>query len=157
MVIKASKVIKAVRVLLGIQFVIAAIVSSTGCSMSLQHELGDRTGLNCVDDSPRCLNERQTALTAMVSDTSRTWIETPPTATADASGVRLFAYKKQKKNLNCRQLRIGYGEAKGARERLRTAKNPQLTPALKARSAILGDEVARELRREMKRRKCQPV
>ena len=157
MVIKTSKIIKAVRVHLRISLVIAAVFSSSGCSMSLQQELGERRGLNCVDDSPRCLAERRTALTAMMSDTSSTWIENPPTATADASGVRLFAYKKRKKNLNCRQLKIGYGEAKGARERLNKTKNPSLTPALRARGAILGDEVARELKRELERRKCQPV
>ena len=114
-----------------------------------------RTGANCVDDSARCLAERRTALNTIMADKSDSWVNQPPSATTDASGVRLFAFKQRKRQLNCAQLRIGYREASTARQRLRSSNNPDLTPALISRGAILGDEVARELKREMKRRRCK--
>lgn len=128
----------------------------SGCAIltpSLTQSSG--TGANCVDDSARCLAERRTALNAIMSDKSASWINQAPTATTDASGVRLFAFKQRKRQLNCAQLRTGYREASTARQRLRSSNNPKLTPALISRGAILGDEVARELKREMKRRKCK--
>ena len=114
-----------------------------------------RTGANCVDDSAQCLAERRTALNAIMNDKSASWVNQQPTATTDASGVRLFAFKQRKRHLNCAQLRSGYREASTARQRLRSSNNPALTPALISRGAILGDEVARELKREMKRRRCK--
>ena len=113
-------------------------------------------GLNCIDDSAACLAKRRAALTEIMNDKTGKWVERAPTANADASGVRLFAFKQRKRELDCRQLRIGYTEASGAPARLRASKNPQLTPARVSRGAILGEEVARELKREIRRRKCMP-
>ncbi|MEO1608082.1 MAG: hypothetical protein AAFR90_01830 [Pseudomonadota bacterium] len=112
-------------------------------------------GLNCVNDSAECMAKRRTALNQILADDSARWIDQPASANADASGVRLFAYKMKKKTLTCDQLQRGYTEAMGARARLREANNTQLTPALISRGAILGDEVARELKREMRNRKCK--
>ena len=127
----------------------------SGCSFGPNPPSGLNASLNCVDDSANCLRQRRAALTRIMSDPSAKWINEPPTANADASGVRLFAYKKRKRQLSCGQLRIGYAEAKGARQRLRASSNQQLTPALISRGALLGDEVAGELRREMRRRGCK--
>ena len=118
---------------------------------------GLNAGLNCVDDSADCLNKRQIALAEIMADTKKEWMEQPATANADASGVRLFAYKMQKKTLNCAQLRQGYAEATGARSRLRAANNPKLKPAVVSRGAMLGDEVALELKREIRKRRCKPA
>ncbi|MGI9422399.1 MAG: hypothetical protein ACR2PA_04345 [Hyphomicrobiaceae bacterium] len=112
-------------------------------------------GLACVDDSPRCLSRRRVALNQIMGDSSGKWIERPPSASSDASGVRLFAFKQRKRQLTCTQLATGYVEASGARNRLRASNDPRLTPALISRGAILGDEVAKELKREMKRRRCK--
>ncbi|MEM6496926.1 MAG: hypothetical protein AAF709_09410, partial [Pseudomonadota bacterium] len=67
----------------------------------------------------------------------------------------LFAFMKKRKLLSCQQLRIGYIEARGARQRLRQSAGAGLTPAQISRGAILGDEVARTLRKEMRRKRCR--
>ena len=138
-------------------FLVAGCLAALGGCAILSPSLtqSSRTGVNCVDDSAQCLAERRTALNAIMNDKSASWVNQPPTANTDASGVRLFAFKQRKRQLNCAQLRIGYREASTARQRLRSSSNPELTPALISRGAILGDEVARELKREMKRRRCK--
>ncbi len=123
----------------------------SGCA-NKSPEIGiTSAGLNCVDDSPRCIERRQAALRSMLSDKQRVWVQHIPTAEAYASGVRLFAYKKTKKALTCPELNVGIREASGARASLRSAKG-RLRPAQIARGAMLGDEVSRELSREKKRR-----
>lgn len=112
-----------------------------------------RAGLNCVDDSSECRNHRQAALRALMADREKSWINQPPDAAAYASGVRLFAYKKRKRDLTCGELSIGVSEAKGARATLRSASG-RLTPGQIARGAMLGDEIEKELKRE-RRRRCK--
>ena len=130
-----------------------ALLAVAGCA-NKSPELGiTSAGLKCVDDSPRCIERRQAALRAMLSDHQRTWVQRPPTAEAYASGVRLFAFKKSKKTLTCPELDVGIREASGARSQLRQAAS-RLSPAQIARGAMLGDEVSRELRRE-KTRRCK--
>jgi hypothetical protein len=111
-------------------------------------------GLGCVDDSLGCRNKRQAALNALMADQSRAWVRQPPTAAAYASGVRLFAFLKRKRELSCAELNIGQREAKAARPTLRAA-SAQLTPAQIARGAMLGDEVNTVLARERRRRRCK--
>ena len=113
-----------------------------------------RAGLSCVDDSLDCRNQRQAALEALLADRSRSWVRQPADASAYASGVRLFAFKKRKRELDCVELGIGEREANAARPTLRAASN-RLTPAQIARGAMLGDEVGRELAREHRRRGCK--
>lgn len=112
---------------------------------------GVSDGLHCVDDSSACIDKRQFALRTLLADSKRTWIGRPPSPEAYAAGVRLFAYKKQKKVLNCQELSSGIQEASNARASLRSASN-RLTSGQIARGAMLGDEVSRELAREKKRR-----
>jgi hypothetical protein len=109
-------------------------------------------GLNCVDDSPRCVGERQAALRDMTSDTSKSWIQQPPTASAYASGVRLFAYKTKKAELTCAELQRGITEANAGPSILRGPAGAGLSPAQVSRGVILAGEVARELTREKSRR-----
>ncbi|MCB1509610.1 MAG: hypothetical protein KDJ36_01805 [Hyphomicrobiaceae bacterium] len=110
--------------------------------------------LGCVDDSPRCLESRRIALQTILADRSRGWIAERPTAAAYASGVRLFAFMKLKRGLSCPELGAGLREAQAARGTLRAAAG-RLTPAQIARGALLGDEVAKVMRREMRRRRCR--
>ena len=127
-----------------------------GCMYKANLSLADKltAGLNCIDDSASCLAKRRQALDAIIADQTNEWIDKPATANSDASGVRLFAFRLKKKDLTCRQLRLGYKEAKSARSRLKTAESPQLTPALVSRGAMFADEVALELNREIKMRDC---
>ena len=132
-------------------FCLLVPLATAGCSTN-SPELGiTSAGLKCIDDTPTCINRRQAALRALLSDPQRTWVQRTPSVDAYASGVRLFAYKKSKKSLTCPELEAGIREASGARGRLRTASG-RLSPAQIARGAMLGDEVARELTRERKRR-----
>ena len=111
-------------------------------------------GLGCVDDSLDCRTKRRAALDALLADRSRAWVRQPADAEAYASGVRLFAYKKRKRELSCDELAIGQREAKAARPTLRAAQG-RLTPAQIARGALLGDEVGTELARERRNRRCK--
>ncbi|MFY0613516.1 MAG: hypothetical protein JXQ99_18425 [Hyphomicrobiaceae bacterium] len=111
-------------------------------------------GLGCVDDSLACRNKRRVALEALLADRSRAWVRQPADAAAYASGVRLFAFKKRKREMSCTELAIGKREAKAARPTLRAAAG-RLTPAQIARGALLGDEVGTELARESRKRRCK--
>lgn len=140
----------------GIAYAIVASLALTGCVTGFPGASSNANpGLKCVDDSERCLASRKAALTQIMADNEMRWINEPPSASSDASGVRLFAYMKKRKHLSCQQLRIGYIEATGARQRLRQSAGAGLTPAQISRGAILGDEVARTLRKEMRRKRCK--
>jgi len=132
----------------------AAVVSLTlvlaACSTS-GPELGAK-GLQCVDDSPACLNERSTTLAHIMGDKQRSWVRQAPPPTAYASGVRLFAYKQRKRELSCEELAIGRKEADAGPAALRALEGTELTSAQVARGVMLSQEVSRELGNEMKRR-----
>ncbi len=139
-----------------ISILLTALISLSGCANGSLGVASPRgVGVNCVDDSEFCLAERRQALKEIMADKSMNWVDEKPTARSDASGVRLFAFKQRKRQLNCRQLGIGYREATSASGRLRSANSPALTPDLVSRGVILSDEVAKELQRELKRRRCR--
>lgn len=87
-----------------------------------------------------------------MGDRQRAWQSQPPTAQQYAAGVRLFAYNKQKARLSCAELKRGTREAKAAGATLRGPGGRGLTPAQISRGAMLGDEVARNLTREHRKR-----
>jgi len=74
------------------------------------------------------------------------------TASAYASGVRLFAFKSKKGELTCPELKRGLNEAGNANKVLRGANAQGLTPAQVSRGKMLAAEVARDLKREHRRR-----
>lgn len=111
-----------------------------------------RAGLDCVDDSRQCIDQRQSALRGLMSDRERRWVREPATPEAYASGVRLFAYKGRKKELSCEELAHGRREAEAAAGVLRGASGGRLTPAQVSRGTMLAAEVGRELGTEIKRR-----
>jgi len=123
----------------------------TGCSVGTGIETDARAGLSCVDDSPQCISRRQTTLRHLVEDKDRVWVKEPATTEAYASGVRLFAYKKQKAVLSCDELAHGKREAEAARSALKNGAS-NLTPAQVSRGTMLAAEVAKELQMEMGRR-----
>ena len=133
--------------------VVAAL--GAGCATSVPRIASPvAAGLGCVDDSLGCRTKRRAALDTLLADQSRAWVRQPSDAAAYASGVRLFAFKKRKRELSCDELEIGQREAKAARPTLRAAKG-RLTPAQIARGALLGDEVGIELARERRKRRCK--
>src|SRR5262245_65985573 len=70
----------------------------------------NRAGLSCIDDSPECVERRQTTLSALLADKNRTWVKEAPTPQAHASGVRLFAFRSAKAELTCEELAHGRKE-----------------------------------------------
>lgn len=124
-------------------------LAATGCAVGEAPIEG--AGLSCVDDSPRCISERQATLNRYVSDPQRRWVKDVPSSSAYASGVRMFAFKTTKKQLTCEELAHGRREADGAATSLKGAGST-LTPAQVSRSTMFASEVGRELSNEMKRR-----
>jgi hypothetical protein len=112
-----------------------------------------RAGLSCVDDSPQCIERRQTTLKSMLSDKERSWVKEAPTPQAHASGVRLFAFRSAKATLTCDELVHGRREAEAAPRALQGQRG--LSPAQVSRAALFAAEVQRELTTEIKRRRCR--
>jgi hypothetical protein len=125
-------------------------LAAVACSAAQSPEA--RVGLECVDDSKHCIDQRSATLHAIMSDKQRKWVREEPTPAAYASGVRLFAFKTRKGELTCEELAIGRREAESAATILRGPAAAQLTPAQVSRGLMLGGEVSRELAAEMKRR-----
>lgn len=127
-----------------------AAVCSGGCATS-NVTFTNVGSLDCVDDSARCVASRQTALKALMDDKSRSWVKQPADASAHASGVRLFALRKRRRELTCDELAHGRREADAAPAVLR-ANTGKLTHGQIARGVILAGEVSRDLAREQARR-----
>jgi hypothetical protein len=122
-----------------------------GCAGSTAPAIAPQAGLNCVDDSFDCINKRKQTLNALIADDKRIWVKQPATPEAYASGVRLFAFKKKKKELSCDELEHGRKEAEAAPASLKSAGN-LLTPAQVSRGRMFASEVARELGQEFAKR-----
>lgn len=114
-----------------------------------------KAGFSCVDDSPECVGQRQTALNALLAAQDRSWIKEPATPQAHASGVRLFALRARKGELSCDELAHGRREAEGAPKALKGASGQGLTPAQISRASMFATEVSKELAAEMRRRRCK--
>lgn len=132
--------------------IVAGCLAVAGCAGNSVSIGSPMAGLNCVDDSPSCISQRQATLRYMTNDPTRAWVRQTPTAHAYASGVRLFAFKKKKTELSCAELKIGKHEAEAAPRILKSAAGSSLSPAQVHRGTLLAAEVARELRRELGRR-----
>lgn len=127
------------------------VLAVAGCSGGEVGKSGPQLGLSCVDDSAHCISQREKVFDAYMSDKSRSWLKQPPNAEAYASGVRLFAMSKKRKELSCEELAHGRREAEAGPGVLRSSGG-KLTPAQVSRGAMLSSEVARELSREHDRR-----
>jgi hypothetical protein len=113
----------------------------------------DRAGLSCLDDSPECVEQRQSTLKSMIADKERRWVREPATPQAHASGVRLFAFRSIKAELSCEELSHARKEAEGAPKSLKAT--PGLLPAQVSRASMFASEVNKELAAEMKKRRCR--
>jgi len=123
-----------------------------GCAGTPSPSIEPTARRGCIDDSPSCVKARQAELHVMLSDKDKRWIHRPATADSYAGGVRLFAYKKRKRELSCAELAVAHKEAEAGPAVLRGPSGKHLTPAQVSRGAMLSQEVARELRKEMNRR-----
>jgi hypothetical protein len=110
-------------------------------------------GLSCLDDSPECVDQRQTALKSMLADKDRSWLKEPATAEAHASGVRLFAFRSKKAEMSCEELSYAKKEAEGAPKVLKASQG--LSPAQISRASLFAVEVNKELTTEMRKRRCR--
>ncbi len=87
-----------------------------------------------------------------MADKSRAWVKQPASPDAYASGVRLFALTKRRKELSCDELAHGKREADAGPVALRGQSGGRLTPAQVSRGVMLAGEVARDLGREFDKR-----
>lgn len=126
--------------------------SLAGCASADPPPTLPQAGLNCVDDSKHCIGQREKVFDSLMADKSRTWVKQPAHPAAYASGVRLFALSKKRKDLSCEELDHGRREADGAPQALRGPGGNGLTPAQVSRGIMLATEVSRELSREFNRR-----
>lgn len=132
-------------------FACAAAVLVSACASSAPEVGLTRPAYSCVDDSTDCIAKRQALLHQLQADNSRAWMREHPTPEAYATGVRLFAMKTKKREMNCDELERGRREAEGAQSSLRSTGG-RLTPAQISRGAMFATEVGRELTNEIGRR-----
>ncbi|MGL4396774.1 MAG: hypothetical protein ACRCS9_09565 [Hyphomicrobium sp.] len=137
--------------LLAIGCALSAMIA--GCAGSNAPEVTNhRAGLSCIDDSHHCISQRERVFDQYMADKSRAWVRQPATPEAYASGVRLFALTKRRKDLSCDELAVGKREADAGPGILRSQMAGRITPAQVSRSVMLSSEVARDLGRELDRR-----
>ncbi len=105
----------------------------------------------CLDDSKDCIEQRMARLKAMLDDKSRSWVNEQPTPQSYASGVRLFAYRATKSQLDCRELHAGTTETQKAKATLASTHIPGLAKDQLAKVKALNDQVHEELAREYRR------
>lgn len=132
----------------GSALALAAIVSACASSADSDQPLG----LRCVDDSNHCISQREKVFDSYMADKSRSWVKQPADTHAYASGVRLFALSKKRKELSCDELMHAKAEADRAPGALRGPSGQGLTPAQVARGVMLAGDVSKELGREIQRR-----
>lgn len=138
--------------LLSIALAVGACAAFGGCSNSDNGSSAPQIGLSCVDDSSHCIGQREKVFDQYMADKSRSWVKQPATPEAYASGVRLFALSKRRKELTCDELAHAKREAEAGPGVLRANASGRLTPAQVSRGVMLASEVERDLRREYERR-----
>lgn len=124
----------------------------SACANSETSSGAPKLGLSCVDDSHHCISQREKVFDGFMADKSRAWVKQPADPQAYASGVRLFALSKRRKDLSCDELLHGKSEADGAPAALRGPDGKNLTPAQVSRGVMLAGDVSKELAREIGKR-----
>ncbi|CEJ86437.1 conserved hypothetical protein [Hyphomicrobium sp. GJ21] len=131
---------------------LATCFELAGCAGVPDPAFAQQRGLKCVDDSNVCISQRKMVFDSYMADKSRAWIKQPAGPHEYASGVRLMAYSKMRKDLSCEQLAHAKEEADRGPASLSGGSYVGLTTAQVARGAMLAREVSRELANEMARR-----
>jgi hypothetical protein len=131
---------------------LATCFEIAGCAGAPDPAFAQQRGLKCVDDSNVCISQRKMVFDSYMADKSRAWIKQPAGPHEYASGVRLMAYSKTRKDLSCEQLAHAKDEADRGPASLSGGSYVGLTTAQVARGAMLAREVSRELASEIARR-----
>ena len=131
---------------------LATCFELAGCAGAPDPAFAQQRGLKCVDDSNVCISQRKMVFDSYMADKSRAWIKQPAGPHEYASGVRLMAYSKMRRDLSCEQLAHAKEEADRGPASLSGGSYVGLTTAQVARGAMLAREVSRELANEMARR-----
>lgn len=131
---------------------LASCIELAGCGGAADPAFGQQRGLKCVDDSNVCISQRKMVYDSYTSDKSRAWMKQPAGPHEYASGVRLMAYSKMRKELTCDELSRAKDEADRGPASLSGGSYVGLTTAQVARGAMLAREVSSELSREIARR-----
>ncbi|MBN9281166.1 MAG: hypothetical protein J0H37_02655, partial [Hyphomicrobium denitrificans] len=131
---------------------LATCFELAGCAGAPDPAFAQQRGLKCVDDSNICISQRKLVFDSYMADKSRAWMKQPAGPHEYASGVRLMAYSKMRKDLSCEQLAHAKEEADRGPASLSGGSYVGLTTAQVARGAMLAREVSRELANEMARR-----
>jgi hypothetical protein len=114
-----------------------------------------KAGMSCLDDTPQCVEQRQSTLKTMLADKDHGWVKEAATPQAHASGVRLFAFRSMKKDMSCEELAHARKEADSAGKSLHGPESKNLSPAQISRATLFAAEVSKELAAEMKSRRCK--
>ena len=131
---------------------IAIALAVAACAGSEPTVAPPSLGLRCVDDSAHCIAQREKVFDSYMADKSRSWIKQPAAPEAHASGVRLFAMSKRRKEMSCEELQHSKREADSAPGALRGPGGKNLTPAQVSRGVLLAGDVVRELAKEISKR-----
>jgi hypothetical protein len=132
--------------------VLVSNIGLIGCGGTTEPAFAQQRGLKCVDDSNVCISQRKMVYDSYMADKSRAWIKHPAGPHDYASGVRLMAFSKMRKDLTCDELARGKEEADRGPAALSGGAHAGLTPAQVSRGSMLAREVSRELAREIARR-----
>jgi len=111
------------------------------------------TVATCLDDSSACVSKRKATLNSMLADPNRTWVARKPGPAVYATGVRLFAWRRTRDQLTCRELRSGIAETGAARQTLSRGVNGASKTRL-GQIVALSDDVNAELKRTSRGKKC---
>jgi hypothetical protein len=131
---------------------LASCIELAGCGGAVDPAYSQQRGLKCVDDSNVCISQRKMVYDSYMADKSRAWMKQPPGPHEYASGVRLMAYSKIRKDLSCGELAHAKEEADRGPSSLSGGAYAGLTTGQVARAAMLSREVSRELANEISRR-----
>lgn len=133
----------------------SSVLAATGCGGN-DVAMGQARGLKCIDDTNVCISQRKDVFDSYMADRSRAWVRQPAGPHEYASGVRLMAFSKKRKELSCDELAHAKAEADRGPSALSGGAYAGLTPGQIARAAMLSREVSRELAGEIARRCGRP-
>ena len=132
--------------------VVAMALLTAGCGSSGTLPGDQAAGLKCVDDSSQCIHQREQVFNSYMADKSHAWVKQAAGPHEYASGVRLLALSKMRKELTCDELAHAKEEADRGPSTLSGGAYAGLTSQQIARGLMLARDVSRELAGEISRR-----
>ena len=99
---------------LGIAALACVLLAAACAPISSAPEASNNPAAGCVDDSKHCIDKRMSTLKTMVSDQRRSWVYQQESPASYATGVKLFAYRATKAQLDMRRA-LAWSERDGRR------------------------------------------